>query len=293
MSRLYGALEAGGTKMVLSVLDENGNMLERESIPTREPDQTMPAMLAFFKEKGIVSLGIGSFGPLDLNPASPTFGSITATPKLAWRDYPIRKAFADALGIPVGIDTDVNAAAIAEHRLGAAKGLDSCVYVTIGTGIGAGVVVNGKPVHGLTHPEMGHTLLGPVPDDPAPEGFCPYHKHCLEGLAAGPAIEKRWGVSAKLLPPDHKAWSVEADYLAQMCHNAIMSISPEKIILGGGVMGQSFLIDMVRERTMKLLGGYLSSPVTENGLKDYIVTPGLGIHSGVMGSWILAVEADR
>ena len=293
MSKLYGALEAGGTKMVLSVLDENGSMLERESIPTEKPETTMPPMLDFFAKKGIAALGVGSFGPLDLNPASPTYGSITATPKLAWRDYPLRRVFADALGVPVGIDTDVNAAAIAEHRLGAARGLDSCVYVTIGTGIGAGVVVHGKPVHGLTHPEMGHILMRPAEGDPTPEGFCPYHRYCLEGLAAGPAIEKRWGISARLLPQDHKAWSVEADYLAQLCHNAIMSISPEKIILGGGVMGQSFLIDMVRERTMKLLGGYLSSPVTENGLKDYIVTPGLGINSGVMGSWLLAVEAEQ
>lgn len=208
MARLYGALEAGGTKMVLSILDEKGNMLERKSIPTETPEITMPPMITFFREHGISALGIGCFGPLDLDPSSPTYGNITATPKLAWRHYPIRKAFSEALGVPVGIDTDVNAAAIAEHRLGAAKGLDSCVYVTIGTGIGAGVVVNGKPVHGLTHPEMGHILMHTVDGDPTPEGFCPYHKHCLEGLAAGPAIEKRWGVSAKLLPPDHLAWSV-------------------------------------------------------------------------------------
>ena len=292
MSKLYGALEAGGTKMVLSVLDEKGTMLERKSIPTEAPDVTMPPMIDFFRKQGICALGIGCFGPLDLDPASTTYGSITATPKLAWRNYPIRRAFADALGVPVGIDTDVNAAAIAEHRLGAAKGLDSCVYVTIGTGVGAGVVANGRPVHGLTHPEMGHILMRTAEGDPTPEGFCPYHKYCLEGLAAGPAIAKRWGVPAQQLPQDHKAWSIEADYLAQLCHNAIMSLSPQKIILGGGVMGQSFLIGMVRERTMKLLGGYLCSPVTENGLEDYIVTPGLGINSGVMGSWLLAVEAD-
>ena len=293
MSKLYGALEAGGTKMVLSILNEKGEMLQRKSIPTELPEITMPAMIEFFKGFDLVSLGIGCFGPLDLNPDSPTYGSITATPKLAWRNYPIRQAFIDALGIPVGIDTDVNAAALAESRLGAAKGLGSCVYVTIGTGIGGGVIVDGKPVHGLTHPEMGHQLMRPEAGDPMPDGVCPYHKGCLEGLAAGPAIARRWGKPGQELPQNHKAWIIEAGYVAQLCHNAIMNISPEKIILGGGVMGQSFLIDLVREKTMELLGGYLSSPVTENGLKDYIVTPGLGINSGVMGSWLLAVEAAQ
>lgn len=288
----YGALEAGGTKMVLSILDEQGNMLERTAIPTGTPEDTMPPMLDFFAQAHIDALGIGCFGPLDLDPASPTYGSITATPKLAWRNYPIRDVFVRELGVPVGIDTDVNGAAIAEHRLGAAKGLDSCVYVTIGTGVGGGVIMNGQPVHGLTHPELGHMLLHAAADDPSPEGFCPYHKHCLEGLAAGPAIQKRWGVPGKELPPDHRAWTLEAEYLAQMCHNVIMCMSPQRIILGGGVMGQEFLLELVRARTLELLGGYLCSPVTENGLRDYIVTPGLGIHSGVMGAWLLAKEAQ-
>ena len=287
----YGALEAGGTKMVLSVLDENGGMIERVSIPTKTPEETMPAMVDFFREKKIDALGVGCFGPLNLNPASEGYGCITATPKLAWRGYPIRRVLMDALHVPVGIDTDVNAAALAEQRLGAARGLDSCLYVTIGTGVGGGVIIGGKPVHGLMHPEVGHQLLQPEVDDPSPEGFCPYHKHCLEGLAAGPAIEKRWGVSAKLLPQAHPAWKLEAAYLAQLCHNAIMTFSPEKIILGGGVMGQSFLLDMVRERTLALLGGYVSGLDTLDAMRNYIVAPGLGVNSGVMGAFLLAKEA--
>lgn len=286
-----GALEAGGTKMVMSILDGEGAMLERVSIPTRTPEETMPEMIAFFQQHHIAALGIGCFGPLDLNPASPTYGYITATPKLAWRNYPLLPEFVRALQVPVRLDTDVNGAALAESRLGAAKGLDSCLYVTIGTGIGGGVIIGGKCVHGLVHPELGHQLLSPQANDPAPEGFCPYHKHCLEGLAAGPAINKRWGAPAQDLPDDHPAWDLEAEYLAQMCHNAIMAFSPEKIILGGGVMHKEFLFPMIREKTIRMLGGYVSSPVVESGMTDYIVSPGLGDNSGVMGAWLLACEA--
>ena len=289
----YGALEAGGTKMVLSVLNEAGEILERASMPTGTPEDTMPGMLAFFREHPIKALGIGCFGPLELNPASPDYGTITATPKLAWRGYPILPAFREALGIPVALDTDVNAAALAEARLGAAKGLNSCLYVTIGTGVGGGLIIDGKPVHGLTHPELGHMLLAPEPADPAPEGFCPYHRHCLEGLAAGPAIQKRWGVPAQELPPEHPAWALEVGYIAQMCVNAIMAFSPEKIILGGGVMQQAFLFPLIRERTLTLLGSYLCSPVVERGLEDYIVPPGLGVNSGVVGAYLLAREAEQ
>lgn len=288
----YGALEAGGTKMVLSVLDEAGNILERLSIPTRTPEETMPEMLAFFQEKKIAALGIGCFGPLDLNPDSPTYGFITVTPKLSWKNYPLLPAFREALGLPIGLDTDVNGAALAEARLGAAKGLGSCLYVTIGTGVGGGLIIDGKPVHGLTHPELGHMLLAPEADDPTPKGFCPYHPHCLEGLAAGPAILQRWGKPAQELPPEHPAWKLEARYLAQLCHNAVMAFSPEKIILGGGVMQQAFLFPLIRERTLELLGGYLTSPVVESGFKDYIVPPGLGVNSGVMGAYLLAREAE-
>ena len=251
----------------------------------------MPEMIAFFHDRHIDALGVGCFGPLDLNPASPTYGYITATPKLAWRNYPLLPEFVRALGVPARLDTDVNGAALAEATLGAAKGLGSCLYVTIGTGVGGGLVMGGRPVHGLMHPELGHQLLCPEGNDPAPDGFCPYHKHCLEGLAAGPTFDKRWGMSARELPDDHPAWQLEASYLAQMCHNAIMSFSPEKIILGGGVMHKEFLLPMIRRETLRLLGGYISSPAVDAGLEDYIVSPGLGENSGVMGAYLLARQA--
>lgn len=289
--RTFGALEAGGTKMVMAVFSEDGTMTDRVSIPTLEPENTMPEMIRYFTSHHVVSLGIGSFGPVDLHPDSETYGYITMTPKLPWRMYPLVDTFREALQIPIGLDTDVNAAAIAEHRLGAAKGLSSCVYVTVGTGIGGGVIVNGKPVHGLVHCELGHQLITPCPDDPSPDGFCPYHKGCVEGLASGPAMEKRWGMSAKDLPHDHPGWRMEADYLAKVCVNAIMNLSPEKIILGGGVMQQSFLIPMVRQKTIEYLGGYIYSPVVDNGMEDYIVPPALGVNSGITGAYLLAVSA--
>ncbi len=291
--KLYGALEAGGTKMVLSIVEQNGSILQRKSIPTRTPNETIPDMLAFFREYPVAALGIGCFGPLDLDPTSAAYGCITTTPKLAWRNVPILRMFERELGIPAAIDTDVNAAALAEVTLGAAKGLQSCLYVTVGTGIGGGLIIGGKPVHGLTHPELGHMLIVPDPADPVPEGFCPYHRHCLEGLAAGPTLEKRWGMAGHQLPPEHPAWALESDYIAQLCVNAIMAFSPEKIILGGGVMQQEFLIRDVRQKTLEMLGGYLSCPAVESGFEDYIVAPGLGVNSGVMGAYLLARQAEQ
>ncbi|MBQ8092023.1 MAG: ROK family protein [Clostridia bacterium] len=287
----FGALEAGGTKMVLAIMDENGNETERESIPTRTPDETMPEMIRFFSEVPIAALGIGGFGPLNLDKKSAAYGSIMETPKLAWRHYPLMKTFEDALHVPVGIDTDVNAAALAEARLGAARGLESCLYVTVGTGIGGGVIANGRPVHGMMHPEIGHIMVTPDPADPMPNGVCPYHPHCLEGLAAGPSMEKRWGISAKELPHDHKAWDIESTYLAQLCAYAILALSPEKIILGGGVMQQKFLLPLIRQKTVKLLNGYIAHPNFEDGLETYIVEPGLGTRSGITGAYLLAREA--
>ena len=290
--KYYGALEAGGTKMVLSIMDETGNVEQQTRMPTKTPAETMPGMLAFFSEHSICALGIGGFGPLNLDRRSPQYGSIMETPKLAWRNFPLMQAFRDELHVPVGLDTDVNAAALAEVRLGAAKGKESCLYITVGTGIGGGVIIHGKPVHGLMHPEIGHLLLTPEPDDPAPAGFCPYHLHCAEGLASGPAIEKRWGVSARDLPEDHPAWALEAAYLAQVCADAMLAFSPEKIILGGGVMHQSFLFPMIREKTVRLLNGYIPVPAMEAGLTDYIVPTGLGDQSGILGAWLLARQAE-
>lgn len=289
----FGTLEAGGTKMVLSVGNENNELLEQASIPTGTPDKTIPAMIEWFREREIVSLGIGSFGPVDLNRDSSTYGWITKTPKPGWCDQPLLPPMRDELGVPALIDTDVNAAALAEWQLGAAKGLNSCMYVTVGTGIGAGLVIEGKLVHGLMHPELGHMLLRQEPNDQTPVGFCPYHEGCLEGLASGPAIEKRWGRKAYELPEDHEAWDLEASYLAQMCMNAICAFSPEKIILGGGVMQQKHLFPKIRQKTLALLNGYIRTETIEKRISSYIIEPGLGTKSGATGALLLAREAYR
>ena len=285
---LFGTLEAGGTKMVLSVGNEQNELLEQAVIPTESPEKTIPAMIGWFRDKGIAALGIGTFGPVDLDPDSPTYGWITRTPKPGWRDTPLLPPMRDALGVPARIDTDVNAAALAEWRLGAAKGLNSCLYVTVGTGIGAGLVIEGKLVHGLVHPELGHMLLRQEPEDRTPAGFCPYHQGCLEGLASGPAIAKRWGRDARDLPPDHEAWELEAAYLAQMCMNAVCAFSPEKIILGGGVMQQKHLFPLIRQKTQELLNGYICAREITEEIDSYIVEPGLGTKSGATGALLLA-----
>ena len=286
-----GALEAGGTKMVCAIGDERGNIFERTSFPTLRPEETVGPMIGFFRNKGIEALGIGSFGPLCLDPDSPDFGAITTTPKPGWANYPLTKVFSEALGIPVDIDTDVNAAALGEATFGAGKGVDSLVYYTIGTGIGGGALVGGQLVHGLLHPEMGHMLLRPDPRDPAPQGFCPYHGGCLEGFASGPAIEKRWGMSAKELPEDHIGWEIEAEYLAQMCVNTFVMLSPKKIVLGGGVMHQTHLFPRVRRRTQELLNGYLAHSAILDNIDETIVSPALGDNAGAIGSLILAAKA--
>ena len=287
----FGTLEAGGTKMVLSVGDENNELLEQASIPTETPEKTIPRMIGWFRDKGIAALGIGSFGPVDLRKASPTYGWITRTPKPGWSGQPLLPPLRDELGVPALIDTDVNAAALAEWKLGAARGLDGCMYVTVGTGIGAGLVIEGKLVHGLVHPELGHMLLCPEPEDQTPVGFCPYHRNCLEGLASGPAMEKRWGIKAYQLPPEHPAWDLEAAYLAQMCMNAICAFSPQKIILGGGVMQQKHLFPRIREKTLTLLNGYVQAKEILEDIDRYIVEPGLGTKSGATGALLLAQEA--
>ena len=286
-----GALEAGGTKMVCAIGDENGNVFERMSFPTRMPEETMPDIINYFRERPVEALGISSFGPLNLNKQNPNFGDITTTPKPGWQNYPLLRTLAAALNVPVGIDTDVNGAALAEARLGAGRGLDSLVYYTIGTGVGGGAVVEGRLLHGLVHPEMGHMLLRPCKDDPAPHGFCPYHDGCLEGMATGVAIEKRWGVPAAQLPPEHIAWDIEAEYLAQMCANTIVILSPKKIVLGGGVMHQVHLFPKIRRRTQELLNGYVANDTILHDIDNYIVAPGLGDNAGAAGSLLLALDA--
>lgn len=286
-----GALEAGGTKMVCAIGNEHGNVIERYSLPTRGGDETVREIIEYFRAHPVEALGVSSFGPLNLDPASPEYGNITTTPKAGWVNYPLRRNLAEALGVPVGIDTDVNGAALAEARIGAGRGVDSLVYYTIGTGIGGGAVVNGQLLHGLVHPEMGHMLLRPVENDPAPHGFCPYHDGCLEGMAKGPAIEKRWGKPAAELPEDHIAWEIEAEYLAQMCVNTIVVLSPKMIVLGGGVMHQMHLFPRIRRRTQELLNGYVAHSAILENIDAYIVPPALGDNAGAAGSLLLALDA--
>lgn len=289
--RRIGALEAGGTKMVLGVFDERGIELARHTLPTLTPSDTVPAMLDFFARQRVTALGIGSFGPLDLDPASPTFGAITSTPKLAWRGFPLMRALAGELNVPCVMDTDVNAAVLAEAELGAAKGLRDAVYITVGTGIGGGVLSGGNLVHGLLHPELGHMLLRPHPDDPNPRGVCPYHDGCGEGLASGPAIAARVGGDARELPDSHPTFQIEAYYLAQMCVNLILTISPRRIILGGGVMGRQALFPLIREKTRELLGGYIQSPAVLDHIDQTIVPPALFPVSGLIGAYLLGKQA--
>ena len=290
MQMRLGALEAGGTKMVCAVGNENGELLVREVFPTSDPEETMPKLISFFSKHGPEALGIGSFGPLDLDPASDNYGDITTTPKTAWKFFPLLRTLRKALNIPCAIDTDVNAAALAEIRMGAAKGLRSCLYVTIGTGVGGGLVLENKLIHGLVHPEFGHILIRQDPRDPMPKGVCPYHEGCLEGLCSGPSILKRYGKPAEELAADDPAWELEAGYLAQMCVDAIMTISPERIILGGGVMQQKHLFPMIREKTKTLLGGYIHHGMIEDHIDRYILPPALGNNSGIIGALILGAD---
>ncbi|WP_400245133.1 ROK family protein [Niallia sp. JL1B1071] len=284
---LYGAIEAGGTKFVCAVGDAKGNIQERISIPTTTPEETMPEVIAFFKKFPIEAIGIGSFGPIDVDKNSPTYGNVTTTPKLAWKDYPLLKAIEDEFSVPTGFNTDVNVAALGEAKLGAAKGVDNCLYITVGTGIGAGAYINGELLQGLTHPEMGHILVRRHAEDTY-KGRCPYHADCLEGLAAGPAIEERWGEKAFHLSDKEEVWEMEGYYIAQALMQYILILSPKKIILGGGVMNQEHVLTHVYRHLSDLLNGYVSYPEVQDKMNEYIVRPGLGDNAGITGGLLLA-----
>ena len=283
-----GALEAGGTKMVCAIGNANGEIYERISIPTETPEITVPKMIEYFKEKDIQALGIGCFGPIDLNRKSETYGYITTTPKLAWKNYNIVGAFADALDIPVGFDTDVNGSALGEATWGITKGLDNSIYITIGTGVGMGIISNGKLLHGMLHPEFGHIPLTKHPEDHY-EGHCPYHGTCFEGMAAGPAIEARWGQKAITLKDDLKVWDIEAHYIAEACTTLIMTLSPQIIILGGGVMHQEQLFPLIREKVRTMVNGYIRTDELAD-LDHYIVPASLHDDQGIMGAIKLAID---
>ena len=289
--KLYGSLEAGGTKMVCAIGDEQGNILERVSIPTLEPENTMPAIIDFFKDKNISALGIGCFGPVDLDKKSATYGYITTTPKLAWKNYDIVGTCKKELGVPVGFDTDVNASALGEATWGCTKELDHSIYITVGTGIGAGVIIDGKPYHGMLHPEAGHIFLARHPQDPMEKGVCPYHDLCLEGLASGPAIAARWGKPGAELADRKEVWELEAYYLAQAICSYIMILSPERIIVGGGVSHQEQMMPMIRAEVQRQMGGYIQAKGMQD-LDSYIVLPSLNDNQGILGALKLAMDAE-
>lgn len=291
---LIAAIEAGGTKFVCALASGPSSILEETTISTTNPKDTMHSVLRFFagakaKHGPIAAIGVGSFGPVDLDPASKTFGYITTTPKQGWQHTDIVGPLKTQFKAPVGFDTDVNAAVFGEYMWGAGQGCDPLIYITVGTGIGGGVIVNGHLLHGLLHPEIGHLHV------PAPSGEgalsqecqCPFHKCCMEGYASGPSIMKRWGRKADALPPDHPAWEEVAGVLAHGLVNLVLTLSPRRIILGGGVMHQTHLLPLIRSKLRGILNGYLQVPEIARNLDSYIVAPGLGDRSGILGALAL------
>jgi fructokinase len=289
VTALYGGVETGGTWCVCAIGTGPDDLVAAETFPTGAPDATLARIVAFFeRHPRPVAIGVGSFGPVDLDPASPAWGSVTTTPKPGWRHTPVATVLGDALGVPVRFETDVNAAAIAEHLWGAGQGLSDLAYVTVGTGIGAGLLVDARPVHGLIHPEVGHLR---VPHDTARDPFmgaCPVHGDCWEGLASGEAIARRWGAPAGELPDDHPAWALEAEYLALGLLSIVCVASPQRLIVGGGVMERATMLARLREALPKLVGGYLDSPLLGDEIDRYLVAPVLGDRAGVLGAIALA-----
>jgi fructokinase len=293
---LFGGIEGGGTKFVCAISTGPNDIRVETRFPTTSPSETLGRAIEFFqqqeKELGrLAAIGIASFGPVDPDPASPTYGHIMPTPKPGWTNADILGPFRSTFDIPLGFDNDVNAAALAEWRWGAAQGCDPALYLTVGTGIGGGVLANGKLLHGLIHPEMGHILLPhDLSADPFPGG-CPFHGDCFEGLASGPAMEKRWGQRAETLPPGHPAWELEAHYIALALSNYIYTLSPQRIVLGGGVGQQPQLLPRIHREVQQIINGYVQSPHVLENIAAYIVPPGLGNRSGVLGAIALAQQA--
>ena len=253
---IMAAVEAGGTKFNCGLGDENGNIIDQVSIPTTTPEETMKKVIEYFKDKKFDVMGVGSFGPIDPIKGSKTYGHITKTPKAYWSDYNLIGELKKHFDVPMEFDTDVNGAALAEAWWGAGKGFKNVMYITVGTGIGAGATVDGKMLQGLTHPEMGHISVKRHPEDTF-EGTCSFHGDCLEGMAAGPAIEKRWGKKGIELAEDNRVWEMEAYYLSQALVNYILILSPEKIIMGGGVMKQKQLFPLIHKNVKEMLNGYV------------------------------------
>lgn len=290
---LYGGIEAGGTKFVCAVGSNPEDLSEEIRFDTTSPDKTIYRAIEYFKEQSLkerlLAIGIGSFGPVDLNRESSTYGYITSTPKPNWENTDFYGKIRNVLNIPVGFDTDVNAAALGEYEWGAARGLTNFIYLTIGTGIGGGGMINGKLLHGLLHPEMGHIFIPhDVKTDPY-EGICPFHKDCFEGLASGPSLKDRWSEPGENLSENHKAWDLEAKYISFALINYICTLSPQRIIIGGGVMRKK-LLSLIHERVRKMLNNYIQAKEITEHIEKYIVMPELGNKAGILGAIALAKQ---
>lgn len=290
---LYGAIEAGGTKFVCAVGTGPDDLRALARFPTTTPLETLGRCIDFFcAQAKIDALGVGCFGPVELRRHQAAYGHITSTPKPGWANTDVLGPLRRALGVPIGFDTDVNGAVLGEARWGAAQGLDTAIYVTIGTGIGGGALIGGKLAHGLVHPEMGHLLLPREPDDQSFAGVCPFHgPRCWEGVASGPALERRWGQRAESLPVNHPAWDLEARYIASALTTLVLVLSPERLILGGGVMQTEQLLPLVRKHLLSSLGGYVQADAVLSGIDQYVVAPRLGQHAGIAGAIALAERA--
>jgi fructokinase len=288
----YGGVETGGTWCVCAVGAGPDAIERQEQFRTADPEATLERIVEFFQAgRRPDAIGIGAFGPVDVDPGSPTWGYVTTTPKPGWRDAPVATVVRDRLGVPVAFDHDVAAAALGEYRWGTGRGVKALAYLTVGTGIGAGLLIDGEPWHGLLHPEVGHLRIPHDRDrDPFP-GCCPMHGDCWEGLACGPAIERRWGVPSHELPDDHPAWKLEAEYLALGILSIVSVFSPERIVLGGGVMDRHGLRAQVAQNLRALLAGYLQTPLLGEEINDFLVPPALGDRAGVLGAIALAQTA--
>ena len=296
MNKLFGGIEGGGTKFNC-IIGTSPDDIQREArFPTTTPDETLGQVIAFFREAEedfgkLSALGVATFGPIDPNPDSASYGHILPTPKPGWSNANVLGMLRSAFDIPIAFELDVNGSAMGEWIWGAAQGLDTFIYLTVGTGIGGGVVANGKLLHGLLCPEMGHIMIPHDKERDPFEGVCPFHKDCFEGLAAGPALEARWVQKAETLPLDHPAWELEAHYLALALVYYITTLSPQRIIIGGGVGGREDLLPLIRRNVQKILNGYVQSPSITENIDNYIVLPGLGRRSGMLGAIALAKEA--
>lgn len=295
MDRVYGGIEAGGTKFVCMVGSDPTHVIDETRFPTVYPDETIRQAVMFFepylKRGELAAVGIASFGPLDLNPTSPTYGYITTTPKPNWNQVDLRGRIQKALNLPVAFDTDVNAAAFGEqYWIPENQKMDPFAYMTVGTGIGVGILRKGHPLHGMMHTEIGHAAVPHNLERDPFQGICPYHGDCLEGLASGPAMFKRWGMNAESLPDDHPGWDLEAEYIALALTNLIYFFSPRRIVLGGGVSQHLGFLPAVRSKVLRLLNGYIHSKIILDKIDEFIVSPRLGNQSGVLGAIAMAIN---